>query len=684
MKNIHLSILMVLMFCLPMYPVFGQQWATNPATSNNNNDGGTAIARDAQGNVYGAFGLNYFDNVFNTAGYTSFQDLLVKKYDPAGNPLLSISITASGGPASAYANAINDIDVQGNYFYVVGTFNYTIQFTSTTGPITLSTGNGNQDIFFAKFDNFSGLCYWAYKIGGTQRDIATTIDVDSNNDIYIGGSFSSLNVDFDVTGGQKLLSSTNTFANDMFLIKYTQDFINNIYFGWGNKYGGAGDDYINRICESGAYIYITGSFGGTVNFNPSGTTNLSSNGSGDILVARYLKADGNLLPGGQLNAIGTVNNDFGTDIFLKDGYIYLCGSFGGGSGGSADFDVYPTTSYPLAYSSQGSAFFAKYNENDMSIVWGRSLYSGSSTATSIHATTGFVYTTGYFVGNGLDIDPGNNIFSISSNSQDFFVIRYNADGSFAGGFNVGGNQADKATAILADGQGSFYVTGDFFAPSTNALDFEPMPGDNPAMTLYSDNTEFDAFLVKYSDNVVLPIILEKLGASKDDEHINLNWRTLSEQNNKGFNIQRYTSGTWGNIGFVAGAGNSTTPKDYSFTDIPKQSGTILYRLEQVDFDGKKTLSNVVKVDMGVMKFKAEAYPNPASTQTSVAYTLPEDAQVLLQLFNTKGQLVRTVVNEKQKAGYHLPMIYTSAMAKGVYYYTLTAGKHKAEGKILVN
>ena len=54
---------------------------------------------------------------------------------------------------------------------------------------------------------------------------------------------------------------------------------------------------------------------------------------------------------------------------------------------------------------------------------------------------------------------------------------------------------------------------------------------------------------------------------------------------------------WTKIGFVAGNGNSNSPKDYSFTDNPAIGNKLYYRLKQIDSDGKIEYSNVINIDI---------------------------------------------------------------------------------------
>jgi chitinase len=78
----------------------------------------------------------------------------------------------------------------------------------------------------------------------------------------------------------------------------------------------------------------------------------------------------------------------------------------------------------------------------------------------------------------------------------------------------------------------------------------------------------------------------------------LTWQTISEYENKGFDIERRLPGysTWSKIGFVPGAGISSTTKNYSFTDRKtKRRVTYSYRLKQINIDGTYSYSPEVKV-----------------------------------------------------------------------------------------
>jgi hypothetical protein len=67
------------------------------------------------------------------------------------------------------------------------------------------------------------------------------------------------------------------------------------------------------------------------------------------------------------------------------------------------------------------------------------------------------------------------------------------------------------------------------------------------------------------------------------------------------------------------------------------------------------------------------YPNPFNPVTTIAYNLPRDARVQLQVFNVRGQLVRTLVDGVQAAGRHETTFDGTGLPSGSYVYRLNAG-----------
>ncbi|MDO9577068.1 MAG: C25 family cysteine peptidase [Candidatus Cloacimonadales bacterium] len=83
------------------------------------------------------------------------------------------------------------------------------------------------------------------------------------------------------------------------------------------------------------------------------------------------------------------------------------------------------------------------------------------------------------------------------------------------------------------------------------------------------------------------------------------------------------------------------------------------------------------------------HPNPFNPLTKIEYDLPSECEVKLSIFNVRGQLVKTLVNETKPAGQHYEYWdgtdkFERPVSSGVYYYLLKAGnKSKAKKMILV-
>ena len=65
------------------------------------------------------------------------------------------------------------------------------------------------------------------------------------------------------------------------------------------------------------------------------------------------------------------------------------------------------------------------------------------------------------------------------------------------------------------------------------------------------------------------------------------------------------------------------------------------------------------------------YPNPFSFSTSVMYCIPRSTKVKIQIYNLRGQIVETLLNEEKPAGYHTVEWDAENMTSGIYFYKLS-------------
>ncbi|MDP3149140.1 MAG: T9SS type A sorting domain-containing protein [Ignavibacteria bacterium] len=191
----------------------------------------------------------------------------------------------------------------------------------------------------------------------------------------------------------------------------------------------------------------------------------------------------------------------------------------------------------------------------------------------------------------------------------------------------------------------------------------------------------------------LPVELTSFSASAHNCTVNLSWKTATELNNYGFDIERTVDlgdkvsmvSVWEKVGFVNGAGNSNSPKEYSFTDKSAASGKYLYRLKQLDNDGQYTYSKEVEVDLGTPTAFAleQNYPNPFNPTTSIQYSVVSSQNVTIKVFNVLGKEVALLVNEKQEPGTYTVEFSTANLASGTYIYRMQSGEFVQTKKMIV-
>lgn len=143
---------------------------------------------------------------------------------------------------------------------------------------------------------------------------------------------------------------------------------------------------------------------------------------------------------------------------------------------------------------------------------------------------------------------------------------------------------------------------------------------------------------------VLPVTLRSFTATRNNANVNLKWETVSEQNSRGFFIERNVGqGKWQTLGFVATKalhGNSNSLLTYTYTDIYEAKGIIQYRLRQVDFDGKHGYSPIRAVRAPGQKLKTIVYPNP-TVDGRVSVVFPDtDAPRDVSLTDLNGRIIK--------------------------------------------
>lgn len=77
------------------------------------------------------------------------------------------------------------------------------------------------------------------------------------------------------------------------------------------------------------------------------------------------------------------------------------------------------------------------------------------------------------------------------------------------------------------------------------------------------------------------------------------------------------------------------------------------------------------------------YPNPSNPMTEISYSLPEDSQVKIAVYNSLGQKMIELVNQKMSAGHHKVQLNAQNFASGIYYYRMESKHFVAVKKMII-
>ncbi len=178
----------------------------------------------------------------------------------------------------------------------------------------------------------------------------------------------------------------------------------------------------------------------------------------------------------------------------------------------------------------------------------------------------------------------------------------------------------------------------------------------------------------------LPVELASFTYSVSGRNVNLKWITSMEQNNHGFEVYRISgdldknvASNWTNIGFINGKGTVNGNTEYNFQDNNLNSGKYYYRLKQIDFNGNYEyfdLNGLVSIASPSKITLGQNYPNPFNPLTTIGYDIPQDARVMLKVYDITGREVKSLVNEQQSAGYHTVRFDASSLSSGLYFYKI--------------
>ena len=301
---------------------------------------------------------------------------------------------------------------------------------------------------------------WAKQMPGPSNGQAESIAVDAYGNVYTTGYFIRST---DFNPGADTVNFTSAGEYDIFIQKLDA----NGNFIWAKQMGGTGSDFGRSITvDTSGNVYTTGTFEGTVDFDPGvDTVNFTSAGSYDIFIQK-LDANGNFIWAKQM---GGSKLDNGTSIAIDTSQnIYITGYFYN----TADFD--PGEGVVNLTSAGDYDIFVEKLDSNGNLLWvkqmgGSEWDQGNSIA--IDASQN-IYTTGYFTGTA-DFDPREGTENLTSAGyQDIFVLKLDTNGDFLWAKQMGGTDGDAGQSIAVDASGNVNIIGYF----RETADFDPGEG----------------------------------------------------------------------------------------------------------------------------------------------------------------------------------------------------------------
>ncbi len=324
---------------------------------------------------------------------------------------------------------------------------------------------------------------WGLSIGGAGVDNSTDIVADNQGNSYVTGFFEGT-VDFDPGVGVSNLTSAG--GQDIFVSKL--DSLGTLV--WVKRIGGLSNDQALSISLSSAgALYITGFYGGSVDFDPGPSTfTLNSiSGTSDQFVCK-ISNSGTFI---WAKSMGGTGIDNGYSISIDNlGNVITTGIFEGIS----DFD--PNSGTNNLISNGFSDIFISKLDSNGNFLWARSIGGmwpdfGSDVSTD---ETGNVILVGRFA-DSVDFDPGPGSFILSASSffYDLFILKLDPNGAFRWANSFGGETNESANSVVTDDLGNSYLTGTYF----DTIDFDPGPG---SQLLFPFDGSIDIFVLKLDSN----------------------------------------------------------------------------------------------------------------------------------------------------------------------------------------
>ena len=215
------------------------------------------------------------------------------------------------------------------------------------------------------------------------------------------------------------------------------------------------------------------------------------------------------------------------------------------------------------------------------------------------------------------------------------------------------------------------VSSDLSQPNANGNIYRLVVAASRVGLTNPDCHYFNDYTLVVAEGGPLPVKLTSFDGTYADGVANLKWQTSQELNNDRFELYRsYDGSNFELAATIAGAGNSSLPKNYSYQDRINLDGNVYYKLKQIDIDGKFSFSNIVKLSSTDNNGSFKVYPNPVTNSFNVLFSASKTGVANLLIRSTNGQTVYRQSISVIK-GNNSVSINGYQLSSGMYYISIT-------------
>ena len=280
-----------------------------------------------------------------------------------------------------------------------------------------------------------------------------------------------------------------------------------------------------------------------------------------------------------------------------------------------------------------------------------------------------------------------SLTTLNAQSYEILFDTHNASGWYGGDNRVANGPRDIGVgqSVLID---TAIIINSFAYDFTSRFDYAENPdgfGHEVTLTL---NIRDESGIILQTEQAVVPASYEGGWITWSDMNMNVAANTtliFTTYLVGAYDLNQYTTGhkSDANAGYLegiryvkSGTGDADMELWPGWNVHPWDSNFWL--------QGTLQILPVEEVDISPIVYSlSQNYPNPFNPSTTINFSIPQNAQVTLKIFDVLGKEVGTLLDQEVPSGNHEVQFDATGIPSGVYFYTLTAGNFVESKKMIL-